>query len=95
MKNLARCFLMLIIMGIGSNLYAQNWIPYQENIQPVVQSQIIYVQQPQPVVVYQWVPYTSQQNVIVEQQRLFCRTQTVVSRPITQWVLQPVTLYYR
>jgi hypothetical protein len=54
---------------------------------------MVYIQQPQPVIVYQWVPYATQQNVIVEQQRLFCRTQTVITRPITQWVLQPVVIY--
>jgi hypothetical protein len=92
MKNLARCLVMLMVMSIGSSLYAQNWVPYQENIQPV-QTQFVYVQQPQPVMVYQWVPYVVQQNIIVEQQRLFCRTQTVVSRPYTQWVIQPVVVY--
>ena len=80
-------------MSVGSNLYAQNWIPYQEPIQPVVQTQVVYVSQPQPVVVYRWVPYTVQQNVIVEQQRIFCRTQTVVTKPVTQWIFQPVVIY--
>ena len=93
MKNLARCLVMLMLIGVGANGYAQEWIPYQEPIQPVVQTQVVYVQQPQPVVVYQWVPYASQQNVIVEQQRLFCKTQTVISRPFTQWILQPVVVY--
>ena len=90
MYNLARCFVMLMIISVGSNLYAQEWIAYQE---PVVQTQVVYVYQPQPVVVYQWVPYSVQQNVIIEQQRLFCRTQTIVSRPYTQWVIQPVVVY--
>ena len=93
MKNLARCLLMFMIISFGSNLYAQEWIAYQQPVQPVVQTQLVYVKQPQPVVVYQWVPYVVQQNVIVEQQRIFCRTQTVVSRPFTQWVLQPVVIY--
>lgn len=93
MKNLARCFTMLMLICVGSNLYAQEWIPYQEYTQPVAQTQVVYVQQPQPVVVYQWVPYVVQQNMIVEQQRLFCRTQTVVTRPYTQWVIQPVVIY--
>jgi hypothetical protein len=93
MKNLAICFVMWMLVGVGSNLYAQEWIPYQQDIQPVVQTQIVYVQQPQPVVVYQWVPYVVQQNVIVEQQRLFCRTQTVVTRPYTQWIIQPMVIY--
>jgi hypothetical protein len=93
MKNLVICFVMLMLIGVGSNNYAQERIPYQEHIQPVVQTQIVYVQQPQPVVVYQWIPYVSQQNVIVEQQRLFYRTQTVVTRPYTQWILQPVVIY--
>ena len=93
MKNLARCFVMLMLINVGSNLYAQEWIPYQKPIQPVVQTQVVYVYQPQPVVVYQWVPYSVQQNVIIEQQRLFCKTQTIVSRPYTQWVIQPVVVY--
>jgi hypothetical protein len=93
MKNLARCF--VILVALSSNTYAQNWIPYQEPIQPAVPTQVVYLQppQPQPVIVYQWVPYIAQQNMIVEQQRLFCRTQTIVTRPITQWVLQPVVIY--
>jgi len=93
MKNLARCLIVLVLAGVGSVANAQNWIPYQEPVQPVVQSQVIYVQQTQPVIVYQWVPYVAQQNVIVEQQRLFCRTQTVITRPFTQWVLQPIVVY--
>jgi len=93
MKNLSMCFVMLMLIGVGSNLYAQEWIPYQEHTQPVVQTQVVYMQQPQPVVVYQWVPYVVQQNVIVEQQKLFCRTQTVVTRPYTQWIMQPVVIY--
>jgi hypothetical protein len=43
--------------------------------------------------VYQWVPYPVQQNIVVEQQRFFCKTQTVISRPATQWVLQPIVVY--
>ena len=82
-----------MLIGVGSNLYAQEWVAYQEPITPMAQTQIVYVQQPQPVVVYQWIPYVSQQNVIIEQQRIFCKTQTVVTRPFTQWVLQPVVIY--
>jgi len=93
MKNLARCLFMFMLISVGSNTYAQNWGPYQEQVQPTIQTQVVYVHQPQPVVVYQWVPYVVQQNVIVEQQRLFCRTQTVVSRPYTQWIIQPVVIY--
>ena len=84
---------MLMIMSVGSSLYAQEWIAYQQPIQPVVQTQVVYVYQPQPVVVYQCVPYSVQQNVIIEQQRLFCKTQTIVSRPYTQWFIQPVVVY--
>jgi hypothetical protein len=93
MKNLVKCFIVIMLMSGGSSLYAQNWIPYQETIQPVVQTQVVYVTEPQPVVVYQWVPYVVHQNVIVEQQRIFCRTQTVVTRPFTQWILQPMVIY--
>lgn len=87
MKNFARCLVMLFLIGISSNSYAQDWVAYN---QPQVQT--VYVQ-PQPIVVYQWVPYVVQQNVIIEQRRLFCTNQTVVSRPITQWILQPVVIY--
>ena len=82
-----------MLISIGSNGYAQEWVAYQERIQPAIPTQIVYVQQPQPIVVYQWVPYTIQQNVVVEQQRLFCKTQTVINRPFTQWILQPVVIY--
>jgi hypothetical protein len=93
MKNLARCVVLFMLMSISSKVYAQNWIPYQEVVQPVVQTQTVYVNQPQPVIVYQWVPYVVQQNVVVEQQRIFCRTQTIISKPFTQWILQPVIVY--
>jgi hypothetical protein len=93
MKNLVKCFIVIMLMSVGSSLYAQNWIPYQEPIQPIVQTQVIYVSQPQPVVVYQWVPYAVQQNVVVEQRRLFCVNQTLVSRPTVQWILQPIVIY--
>jgi len=93
MKNLARCFLILIIMSLSSKTYAQNWIPYQQVIQPAIEQPIVYVIQPQPVVVYQWTPYIIQQNLIIEQQCLFRRTQTVINKPVTQWILQPVVLY--
>ena len=92
MKNFARCLVMLFLMGISSNLYAQEWVGYSQYIQPQPQIQTVYVQ-PQPVIVYQWVPYSVQQNVVVEQRRLFCVNQTVVSRPVTQWILQPVVIY--
>jgi len=87
MKNYARCLVMLFLIGISSNSYAQEWVAYN---QPQVQT--IYVQ-PQPIVVYQWVPYVVQQNVVVEQRRLFCVNQTIVSRPTIQFVLQPVVVY--
>lgn len=92
MKNFARCLVMLFLMGVSSNLYAQEWVAYNQYVQPQPQIQTVYVQ-PQPVIVYQWVPYTVQQNVVVEQRRLFCVNQTIVSRPTVQWVLQPVIVY--
>lgn len=92
MKNFARCLVILFLMGVSSNLYAQEWVAYNQYIQPQPQIQMVYIQ-PQPVVVYQWVPYTVQQNVVVEQKRLFCVNQTVVSRPTIQWILQPVVVY--
>lgn len=92
MKNFARCLVMLFLMGVSSNLYAQEWVSYNPYIQSQPQIPMVYVQ-PQPVIVYQWVPYSVQQNVVVEQRRLFCVNQTVVSRPVTQWILQPMVIY--
>ena len=92
MKNFARCLVMLFLIGVSSNLYAQEWVAYNPYVQPQPPIQMVYVQ-PQPVVVYQWVPYSVQQNVVVEQRRLFCVNQTVVSRPTIQWMLQPVVVY--
>lgn len=92
MKNFARCFVMLFLMGVSSNLYAQEWVAYNQYLQPQPQIQTVYVQ-PQPVLIYQWVPYTVQQNIVVEQRRLFCVNQTIVSRPTVQWVLQPIVIY--
>ena len=92
MKNFARCFVMLFLMGVSSNLYAQEWVAYNQYVQPQPQIQTVYVQ-PQPVLIYQWVPYTIQQNIVVEQRRLFCVNQTIVSRPTVQWVLQPMVIY--
>lgn len=90
MKNFARCWVILFLMGVSSNLYAQEWIGYNQYIQPQIQT--VYLQ-PQPVIIYQWVPYSVQQNVVVEQRRFFCINQTVVSRPVVQWVLQPMVIY--
>lgn len=90
MKTLARCCVMLFLMGVSST-YAQEWIPYQQYAEPV--PQMVYVQQPQPVLVYQYVPYTVQQNIVVEKRCLFVKTQTVVTRPVTQWIYQPVVVY--
>jgi hypothetical protein len=92
MKNFARCLVILFLMGVSSNLYAQEWIGYNQYIQTQPQIQTVYMQ-PQPVVIYQWVPYSVQQNVVVEQRRFFCVNQTVISRPVVQWVLQPVVIY--
>lgn len=92
MKNFARCLVMLFLMGVSSNMYAQEWVAYNQYVQPQPQIQTVYVQ-PQPVLIYQWVPYTIQQNIVVEQRRLFCVNQTIVSRPTVQWVLQPMVIY--
>lgn len=92
MKNFARCLVILFLMGISSNLHAQEWVGYNQYIQPQPQIQTVYLQ-PQPVVIYQWVPYSVQQNVVVEQRRFFCINQTVISRPVVQWVLQPMVIY--
>lgn len=92
MKNYARCLVMLFLMGVSSNLYAQEWVVYNQYVQPQPQVQTVYVQ-PQPVVIYQWVPYTVQQNIVVEKRCFLHSYETVISRPVTQWVLQPTVVY--
>jgi len=96
MQNLARCLVMLFLMGAYSNSYAQEWIPYQAT--PIIEqtttsyfSQPVY--RPSTTVIYQYVPCTVYQNVVIENQYIFRKTQTVVSRPTTQWILQPVVIY--
>lgn len=90
MKNLVYLFILFFVST--TPMYAQDWVAYNPYIQPQPQVQTVYVQ-PQPLVVYQWVPYTVQQNVVVEQRRLFCVNQTVVSRPVVQWIFQPMVIY--
>ena len=92
MKNFARCLVMLFLMGVSSNMYAQEWVAYNQYVQPQPQIQTVYVQ-PQPVLIYQWVPYTVQQNIVVERRYFLHINQTVVSRPTVQWVLQPMVIY--
>ena len=92
MKNFAGCLVILFLMGFSSNLYAQEWVGYNQYIQPQPQIQTVYLQ-PQPIVIYQWVPYSVQQNVVLEQRRFFCVNQTVISRPVVQWILQPMVIY--
>lgn len=89
MKNL--CLFLVFLFSLISNSYAQEWIPYQTPVvQPIVQYQVY---QPQPVVVYQLVPYIVQQNILIEKHCLFHRTQTLVTRPVLQYVYQPVIIY--
>ena len=52
MKNFARCLVMLFLMGVSSNSYAQEWVAYNQYVQPQPQIQTVYVQ-PQTVVIYQ------------------------------------------
>ena len=91
MNKFARCLVILFSMIVSSNLYAQEWVAYNQYVQPPIHT--VYIQQSQPVIVYQWVPYTVQQNVIVEQKCLFYVNQTVVARPTVQWFLQPMVIY--
>lgn len=90
--KIARC-LVFIFMGLGSQSYAQEWIPFQGYSQTQVVQQYTQVYQPQPFIVYQWTPVVVQQNFIVEQRYLFCKKQTVVTQPVTQWIYQPVIVY--
>jgi hypothetical protein len=97
MKNFARCLIILFLINCVSTIHAQEWIPYVPEITIVEQTRTSYVSQPvykpSPRVIYQYVPCTVYQNVVIENQYMFRKTQTVVSRPATQWILQPVVIY--
>lgn len=94
MKTLARCLVMFVVISLCGNSFADEWIPYRENYVPIIEPRVTYiVPQYQPVVYYQPVPYVVYQNVVVENRCLFHRTQTLVTRPITQYYYQPVVLY--
>lgn len=94
MKNIARCFVFLFMLIMAENCFAQEWIPFQYNTMYTAQQCCTQVQyQPQPIIVYQLVPQVIQQNIIVEKRCFFQVTQTVVTRPIVQYVYQPVVIY--
>lgn len=94
MINLARCLVMFFVISLCNHTFADEWVAYRENFVPVIEQRVSYVvPQPQPIVYYQLVPYVVQQNVIVEKQCFFHRTQTIVTRPVTQWIYQPVVIY--
>lgn len=94
MNNIARCFVMFFIISLCGQTFADEWIAYRENITHIVEPKIDYiVPQYQPVIYYQPVPYVVYQNIIVEKQCFFHRTQTIVTKPVTQYYYQPVVLY--
>ena len=97
MKNFARCSVILFLMGISYSGYAQEWIPYVPETTVVEQTRTSYFSQPvyrpSAMIVYQYVPCAVYQNVVVENQYIFRKTQAVVSRPTTQWILQPMVIY--
>ena len=95
MKNIARCLLVISMIIVCNNMYAQEWIPYQpqNHVVQTTVTQQSYVYQPQPVVVYQYVPYVVHQPVVVEQRCFLYRTQRVVYVPQTQYFYQPVVVY--
>jgi len=86
-------YLVFIFMGLESPSYAQEWISFQGYPQTQVVQQYVQVYQPQPFLVYQLTPVVVQQNIIVEQKYLFCKKQTIITQPVTQWVYQPVIVY--
>lgn len=74
--------------------FAQEWIPYQEQTtQTVIQQTSVIYKNPQPVIVYQLVPYVIYQPVVIEKHCLFHRSSVVSSRPVIQWVYQPILVY--
>jgi len=88
--------IVLATLFVSTEIFAQEWVPYQPYTTTVVQPSISYSSIPivqQPVIIYQWVPYSIQQNTIVEQYCLFRKTQTIISKPAVQWIYQPVIIY--
>lgn len=99
MNKFIKCIIFLSLTVLGSNIYAQEWIPYQGQYNyaqttNVVQQQVQYYSpQPQPVLVYQYVPYVVNQPVLVENRCLFFKQQRIVSVPQVQYFYQPYLLY--
>ena len=95
-KVLARgCCTVLLAIVICNSVYAQDWIPYVNNHQQVVQTTVTqqtYIP-PQPVITYQYVSYITQQPVIIEQRCLLYRTQKIVYVPQVQYFYHPVLVY--
>lgn len=95
-KILARCCgAVLFAIAICNSVYAQDWIPYVNNHQQVIQTTV--TQQtyttPQPVITYQYVPCFIQQPLIIEQRCLFHRTQKIVYVPQVQYFYTPILVY--
>jgi hypothetical protein len=88
----------ITIISMGTETYAQNWIPYQGYQQEIIQQTTVnhhqnYVYQPQPTIVYQYIPYVVNQPIVVEQRCLLYKTQRVVYTPQVQYFYQPILVY--
>lgn len=96
MNNIIKCIVFLSLTILGSNIYAQEWIPYQGSYNYVQTTNVVHQQtqyynpQPQPVLVYQYVPYFFNQPVIVEKRCLFHTSQKITYIPMVQYLYQPV-----
>lgn len=78
------------------NLFANDWIPYVPQPQRQYTAEIIpppvmtYANTVYPVYEYRWVPYHYNVPVNIIEYRFFCKRETTVLVPQTNWVLQPV-----
>jgi hypothetical protein len=96
MIHLIKYLLFVTVVSFSGVVYAQNWIPYQNNPPQLVQQTVTqqsYVQQSQPVVYYQYVPYVVNQPTVIEERCWFHRTHKVVYVPQLQYFYQPVLIY--
>lgn len=92
MKNLARCLWVMLAIIFCDNIYAQQWMPYQEYGSFVHQTTTIQQQQ-QPTIIYQYYPQVVTTNVVVEQRCWLRKYYVLVPQQQVQWIYYPVVVY--
>ena len=86
-----KILLILVAMIFTNSIYAQDvWVPYRAEI---VSPQPAYLSYSQPTIYYQAVPYYNYQTTVVEHRCMFHVRKQIITKPIIQWVYQPVIIY--